>query len=83
MEVRLGPGSIQIDMGLSRTFRVREKQSIMFRAEMFNIPNHVNPCPPTGSNATCPDLTLTDSNFGRILSAGDPRIMQMALKYMF
>jgi hypothetical protein len=81
----LGPGSIQIDMGLTRTFRIREKQSIMFRAEAFNMPNHVNPCAPTvnGQVVACPDVTLTDSAFGRILSAGDPRIMQIALKYVF
>jgi hypothetical protein len=79
----LGPGSIQIDTSFTRTFRVREKQSVMFRAEMINMPNHVNPCPPTGTNTVCPDVTLTDSTFGRILSVGDPRIMQMALKYVF
>jgi hypothetical protein len=70
-----GPGSINIDMGLTRTFRLREKQSIQFRAEAFNMPNHVNP----GN----PNLTLTDSNFGRILSAADGRTMQMAVKYVF
>ena len=83
----LGPGLIQIDMGLTRIFRIREKQSIMFRAEAFNAPNHVNPCaPPVNGQApliACPDVTLTDSNFGRILSSGDPRIMQIALKYVF
>ncbi len=70
-----GPGSIRIDLGLTRTFRVREGQSVEFRAEAFNAPNHVNP----GN----PNTTLTDSAFGRILSAADPRIMQLALKYVF
>ena len=74
-------------MGLTRIFQIREKQSIMFRAEAFNMPNHVNPCAPTFNGQApliaCPDVTLTDSNFGRILSAGDPRIMQIALKYVF
>ena len=71
----LGPGSINIDMGLTRTFRIREKQSVQFRAEAFNVPNHVNP----GN----PNVTLTDSNFGRILTAADGRTMQIALKYVF
>ena len=71
----LGPGSINIDMGLARTFRIREKQSIQFRAEAFNVPNHVNP----GN----PNVTFTDSNFGRILTAADGRTMQIALKYVF
>ena len=71
----LGPGSINIDMGLTRTFRIREKQSVQFRAEAFNVPNHVNP----GN----PNVTFTDSNFGRILTAADGRTMQIALKYVF
>jgi hypothetical protein len=70
-----GPGSIRIDLGLTRTFHVTERQSVEFRAEAFNAPNHVNPLNPT--------LNLTDPTFGRILSAADPRIMQMALKYVF
>ena len=62
-------------MGLTRTFRVREKQSLQFRAEAFNMPNHVNPGNPI--------LTFTDPNFGKILSAAAGRTMQMALKYVF
>ena len=70
-----GPGSNNIDMGVTRTFKIRESQSIQFRAEAFNMPNHVNP--------NNPILNLTDPNFGRILSAADGRTMQMALKYVF
>jgi hypothetical protein len=62
-------------MGLTRRFQVRENQSVEFRAEAFNIPNHLNPGEPI--------LTLSDSNFGRILSAADPRILQLALKFVF
>ena len=70
-----GPGSIQIDMGLTRKFRVRENHAIEFRAEAFNLPNHMNP----GN----PGTTLNSTTFGRIQSASDPRIMQLALKYVF
>ena len=71
----LGPGRVTIDMGLTRTFQIREGQSLEFRAEAFNLPNHVNLAPP--------NTTLTNADFGKILSAGDPRIMQLALKYVF
>ena len=71
----LGPGSIRIDMGLTRSFRVRENQTLQFRAEAFNLLNHVNP--------DNPNTTVNNRNFGRILSAADPRIVQLALKYVF
>ena len=71
----LGPGIIRIDMGLTRTFQVREGQTIQIRAEAFNLPNHVNPGNPT--------MTLNNQNFGKILSAGDPRLVQLGLKYSF
>jgi hypothetical protein len=70
-----GPGSINIDMALARVFKIREKASVMFRAEAFNLPNHVNPGNPI--------VDLTSNNFGKILSANDPRIMQLALKLVF
>jgi hypothetical protein len=70
-----GPGSIRIDMGLTREIRIGETQTIEFRAEAFNLPNHLNPGNPT--------TTLSNGNFGRIQSAQDPRILQLALKYVF
>lgn len=70
-----GPGIIRIDMGLTRTFRMSENQTLQFRAEAFNLPNHVNPDNPI--------TALNNVNFGRIRSAADPRIVQLALKYVF
>jgi len=76
----LGPGSIRIDMGLTRMFHIREKQTIQFRWEAFNLPNHAN----LGN----PITAMNNVNFGKILSTatgslGDPRILQAALKYVF
>ena len=39
----LNPGMIQVDMGLSRNFRIRERQTLQFRWEVFNVPNRLNP----------------------------------------
>ena len=74
MSIR-GPRSIQIDMGLTRSFTIREGHSLQFRMEAFNVPNIVNYRNPVGS--------LNSVDFGKILDAGDPRIMQAALKYSF
>ncbi|HYR84365.1 MAG TPA: TonB-dependent receptor [Terriglobia bacterium] len=71
----LAPGSIRIDMGVTRKFQIREGQTLEFRAEVFNVPNHVNP--------GLPNTVLSNSTFGKILAAADPRVMQMALKYVF
>jgi hypothetical protein len=70
-----GPGSFRLDMGLTRRFQLKENHTLQFRAEVFNVPNHVNP----GN----PNTIVTSPQFGQIRIAGDPRIMQMALKYTF
>jgi hypothetical protein len=70
-----GPGSVAIDTALTRKFQIRERQSLEFRGEVFNLPNRVN----LGN----PDPSFTSTTFGRILTAGDPRIMQVALKFAF
>ena len=69
------PGILQLDMSLQRVFRIREGQTLQFRGEAFNLPNHLN--------ANAPTLGLNSTTFGTITSAGDPRIMQFALKYLF
>jgi hypothetical protein len=52
-----------------------EQHKIEFRAEFFNSLNRVNLGNPTTSFAS----TL----FGRITGAGDPRILQLGLRYAF
>jgi hypothetical protein len=73
--ILLGPGSWTIDAGLTRTFNVREGQQVEFRAEATNVLNH--------TNFNNPNASVGNANFGRITTAGSPRIMQFALKYVF
>jgi hypothetical protein len=70
-----GPGLINLDLGLTRRFGLAETQWIEFRAEAFNAPNHVNPMNPSAN--------LNSQTFGRSVAAADPRIIQLALKYVF
>ena len=70
-----GPGLINLDLGVTRRFQVREGQSLQFRAEAFNALNHVNPMNPSAN--------LNSQTFGKSNAAADPRIMQLALKYVF
>jgi hypothetical protein len=84
-----GPGLVNINMSLVRKFAIREKESLEVRAESFNVANHVNPCPQYNqftnfsAIAQCPVMNLTSSSFGQIQTAGDPRIDQLALKFVF
>jgi len=75
-----GPGALIVNAGVSRLFRVRERQTLEFRTEAQNVLNHTNFGDPT--------VTLNSSTFGKIIStaagnAGNARIMQFALKYIF
>ena len=67
--------------------RFRERQSVEFRAEAFNVANHVNGCSSISGQQgapQCMDTNLSNTTtFGRILAAADPRIIQMALKFVF
>jgi hypothetical protein len=89
-----GPHVVQINMALSRTFPIHERQSIQFRAEAFNLPNHVNFATPgaQGPGGLGRAEVLNSPSFGQItsdisgnsgLQSGDYRIIQFALKVMF
>ncbi|MDA2926437.1 carboxypeptidase regulatory-like domain-containing protein [Acidobacteria bacterium AH-259-G07] len=71
----IGPGSKNFDFALSKDVRISESHRVQFRAEMFNGFNWVN----LGS----PEGRVNRSTFGKIRSAGSPRIFQFGLKYIF
>jgi hypothetical protein len=84
----------QLNMAMSRTFAIRERQSIQFRAEAFNLPNHVNLATPGagGAGGIGRGAALNAPNFGQItsdisgnsgLNSGDYRIIQFAMKLIF
>jgi len=70
-----GPGSRTIDLSLVRAFRFLDTQQVEVRVEAFNALNWFRPGNPVNN--------FNSSTFGRILTSGDPRIMQFALKYVF
>lgn len=79
------PSYFDIDAALIRKFNVGERAAIEARVEAFDVTNHPNfggPTPSTGV-ALGPARTLSSSSFGRITTAGDPRILQGAIKFSF
>ena len=59
----------------NRDGEIDESRRFELRWEVFNTLNHANFLNPTAS--------FSSPNFGRILSARDPRIMQLAAKFYF
>lgn len=81
-----GPGFWEIDMSLSRDFRVREHMSFQLRADAFNLTNSFRAGVPSGlttSGGSGVTTTVNSAQFGQILTAMDPRIMQLAAKFVF
>ncbi len=70
-----GPGLATADISLFKDFGVTERSKVQFRAEAFNALNH--------PNFTLPENDLASPAFGQILQAAPPRLLQLALKYIF
>jgi hypothetical protein len=81
----LGPGVFQLNVALSRTFAVWERRTIQVRAEAFNLPNRVNFANPvnTVSTPTFGQITSDISGNNGLSNSGDPRIIQLAMKFVF
>jgi hypothetical protein len=83
-----GPGTVNVDVALSRIFGITERFRLEARAEAFNIINHANfvggisPAGTVQSYATM-NTNLSSSAFGQVQAAFDPRILQFALKLYF
>jgi hypothetical protein len=89
-----GPGIDNFDMALHKTTKLGEGKTLELRLEAFNVFNHaqfygassvdgnigdknVNPNNPYLSNAASP------GTFGYVTKAADPRIGQIAAKFVF
>jgi hypothetical protein len=72
-----GPGFTNVDFGLFKDFAgLKGSHKIQFRTEVFNLFNR--------QNLGNPDANVSSQNFGRITNTvGDPRVIQLALKYVF
>jgi hypothetical protein len=70
-----GPGRFNIDFSAAKSFAIREHVRLQYRLELFNALNH--------TSLNNPDISVTSASFGQIVSAGDPRIIQMALRLGF
>ena len=71
----MGPGVVDFNMALYKTFTIHKRATVQFRSEFFNVFNHRNP--------NAPNTNFGNGNFGKVISAKDPREGQVALKINF
>jgi hypothetical protein len=70
-----GPGAVAINLALSKTFFITERNRLQFRFETFNVTNH--------TNFNLPADTLDKSNAGAISGNKPARVIQLGARYQF
>jgi hypothetical protein len=89
-----GPRQTNVDFSVIKRFPFSESKSIEFRAEFFNLFNHVNFANPISNlNALQSSGGGVDPDTGRIINPGDfgrisstsnnPRLIQFALRFNY
>lgn len=71
----IGPGLVNLDTNLSRTFTLSERFKLQFRGEFFNVANK--------PNYRIVGRLINTPQYGQVLSQFDPRQIQFALKLAF
>ena len=70
-----GPGENQWDVTVSKRISIDEARYFQFRADIFNLFNK--------TQFVNPDGNFSDTTFGLVQQARDPRLVQFALKFYF
>jgi hypothetical protein len=83
-----GPGLWDADLSLFKEFRITESKRFEFRAEFFNALNHPNFAEPDANISSPGSFGKVYSTLAPILGTnsggpGDPREIQLALKFYF
>ncbi|MBM3810845.1 MAG: TonB-dependent receptor [Acidimicrobiia bacterium] len=78
--ILIGDGLANLDFGLYRSFRIKEKMSLQFRTEFFNLTNH--------PNFFLPIISAAGADFSQIsrsaqTGTGAQRQIQFGLKLVF
>ena len=70
-----GPGENQWDFTVSKRIAISEARYFQFRADIFNVFNK--------TQFYNPDGNFSNTTFGQVLQAREPRLVQFALKFYF
>src|SRR3984957_7630835 len=74
----IGPGEINFDLAILKTFKISESKILQFRLEAFNAFNHANFFGPLAVNGD-----ISSNLFGQVVNAAPPREVQIAAKIFF
>ena len=70
-----GPGYVNWDASAFKNIRLTESKDLQFRGELFNLLNH--------TNFRLPVSDIESPTFGQVQSDVSPRVIQVALKFLF
>jgi len=73
-----GPGIANFDAALHRNFRLSETRFLDLRFEAFNVFNHTQFYGPAAVNGN-----ISSPEFGQVVNAAAPRLIQLAAKFYF
>jgi len=73
-----GPGIANSDLALLKNLHLTESKSLQFRVEAFDVTNHAQ-----FYGAAAVNGNISSPSFGRVVSAADPRLLQLAVKFYF
>jgi hypothetical protein len=71
----IGPGVVNMDLSLFRTFKMTERLNLQFRAEAFNVSNTPHFSNPNGNR--------NSSNFGKVLSTQSADALGRSREFRF
>jgi hypothetical protein len=74
----IGPPQKNVDLTLSKTFKIGERQNVRFRAEFFNLFNH-----PSFQVPAATSVSPAGGSAPITSTVGTPRLIQFSLKYGF
>ena len=73
--ILVGPGYLNVDLGIHRNLPIKERYTLSYRCEMFNAFNR--------ANFNVPNSSIGSASAGQISGTGPARVIQMALKVIF
>ena len=71
----VGPRYVNWDFSAAKNIQLTESKQLQFRGELFNVLNH--------TNFRLPVSDISSPTFGQIQSDVSPRVIQVALKFLF